>query len=70
METDDAGVNITGLTAFTVNGVSYTNVRMISNGSLILYNTTAPTTTAFYSPLSTASGGGRPLWLLLHLEET
>ena len=58
VETDDAGVNITGLTAFTVNGVSYTNVRMISNGSLILYNTTAPTTVAFYSPLSTASGGG------------
>ena len=58
VETDDAGVNITGLTAFTVNGVSYTNVRMISNGSLILYNTTAPTTNTFYSPLSTASGGG------------
>lgn len=55
---DDVGANITGLPAFTVDGVSYTNARMISNGSIILYNTTAPTTTTNYAPLSTASGGG------------
>ncbi len=55
---DDVGANITGLPAFTVDGVSYTNARMISNGSIILYNTTAPTTTSNYTPLSTASGGG------------
>ncbi len=55
---DDVAVNITGLPGFTVNGVSYTNARMGSNGWIILYNTTAPTLTGNYTPLSTASGGG------------
>ena len=55
---DDVAVNITGLPGFTVNGVSYTNARMCSNGWIILYNTTAPTLTGNYTPLSTASGGG------------
>ena len=44
---DDIGVNITGLSpGFVVNGVTYTNARMCSNGWLMLYVTTAPT--AFY----------------------
>jgi hypothetical protein len=55
---DDAAENITGLTAFTVDGINYTNARMCSNGWLILYDATAPTATTNYSPLSTASGGG------------
>lgn len=55
---DDVAVNITGLPGFTVNGVSYTNARMCSNGWIILYNTTAPLTSGNYNPLSTSSGGG------------
>jgi|GEM_PF-5952791 len=56
---DDASVNITGLTpGFTVNGVTYTNARMNSNGWLALYVTTAPTTTTSYASLSTAMTNG------------
>lgn len=55
---DDLATNITGLPAFTVNSVSYTNARMCSNGWIILYNTTAPTLTSNYAPLSSATGGG------------
>jgi len=47
---DDGSVNITGLTpGFTVNGVTYTNARMNSNGWLALYATTAPTSTTGYA---------------------
>ena len=51
---DDLGVNITGLTAFNVNGVNYTSARMCSNGWLALYATTAPASTTGYTSLSTA----------------
>lgn len=54
---DDAAVNITGLSpGFVVNGTTYTNARMCSNGWLILYTSTAPTTTTLYgTALSTAT---------------
>ena len=54
---DDAAINITGLSpGFTVNGTTYTNARMCSNGWLILYATTAPTSTGLYATaLSTAT---------------
>jgi hypothetical protein len=55
---DDVGTNITGFTGFTVNGVSYTNARMCSNGWLALYGATAPTATTNYSTLSTAMTNG------------
>ncbi|MCO5276368.1 MAG: fibronectin type III domain-containing protein [Saprospiraceae bacterium] len=55
---DEVGTNITGLTGFTVNGVSYTNARMCSNGWLALYGTTAPTATTNYTALSTAMTNG------------
>jgi hypothetical protein len=55
---DDVGTNITGFTGFTVNGVSYTNARMCSNGWLALYGATAPTATANYTALSTAMTNG------------
>jgi hypothetical protein len=51
---DDVNQNITGLTAFNVNGVNYTNFQMNSNGRLSLYTTTAPTTTGTYTPLSSS----------------
>ena len=51
---DDVFQNIPGLTAFSVNGVSYTNYQMNSNGRLSLYTATAPTTTGTYTPLSSA----------------
>ena len=56
---DDLSLNITGLSpGFTVNGVTYTNARMNSNGWLALYVTTAPTTNTSYAPLSTAMTNG------------
>jgi hypothetical protein len=56
---DDGSVNITGLTpGFTVNGVTYTNARMNSNGWLALYATTAPTSNTGYTSLSTAMTNG------------
>jgi hypothetical protein len=56
---DDGSVNITGLTpGFTVNGVTYTNARMNSNGWLALYATTAPTTSTAYTAMSTAMTNG------------
>lgn len=55
---DDSAVNITGLPAFNVNGVNYTNARMCSNGWLALYATTAPTTSGTYTPLSTSITNG------------
>ena len=54
---DDAAVNFTISPGFVVNGVTYTNVRMCSNGWLALYATTAPTATTNYTPLSTAATG-------------
>jgi len=53
---DDVNHVLTGLAAFTVNGVSYTNYQMNSNGRLSLYTTTAPTTTTNYTPLSSTTG--------------
>ena len=55
---NDVGTNITGLPGFTVNGVSYTNARMGSNGWLALYTSSAPTTNTSYNPLSTAMTNG------------
>ncbi|HRA58455.1 MAG TPA: GEVED domain-containing protein, partial [Bacteroidia bacterium] len=55
---DDMAVNITGLTGFTVNGTTYTNARMCSNGWLALYGASVPTTTGTYAPLSTAITNG------------
>ncbi|MFN8864317.1 MAG: GEVED domain-containing protein, partial [Flavobacteriales bacterium] len=56
---DDLSFNITGLSpGFTVNGTTYTNARMNSNGWLALYTATAPTSTTLYSPLSTALANG------------
>ena len=56
---DDASVNITGLApGFTVNGVTYTNARMNSNGWLALYATTPPTTSTSYNSLSTGMTNG------------
>ena len=58
---DNNVVNFTGLLtpAFVVNGSSYSNVRISSNGWVLLYNGgTAPTLGTFsYTSLSTASGG-------------
>lgn len=51
---DDAISNVTGLAAFTVNSVAYTNFNINSNGRLSLYTTTAPTATGTYTPLSSA----------------
>jgi hypothetical protein len=51
---DDVNQNLTGLPAFTVNGVSYTNYQMNSNGRVSLYTTTAPTSTTTYTPLSSS----------------
>lgn len=51
---DDVNQNLTGLTAFTINSVSYTNFQVNSNGRLSLYTSTAPTTTGTYTPLSSA----------------
>ncbi|MGK4569309.1 hypothetical protein [Flavobacterium sp. 3HN19-14] len=53
---DDVNQNITGLPGFTVNGVTYTNFQMNSNGRLVLYATTAPTTSTNYLPLSSTTG--------------
>ena len=56
---DDAAVNITGLSpGFVVDGVTYTSVRMCSNGWMALY-TTAPTSSSLYTPLSSALTNGR-----------
>ncbi len=55
---NDVGTNITGLPGFTVNGVTYTNARMGSNGWLALYTSSAPTTNTSYNPLSTAMTNG------------
>ena len=55
---DDVGTNITGFTGFTVNGVTYTNARMCSNGWLALYGATAQTTNTSYTALSTAMTNG------------
>lgn len=56
---DDLGANITNLSpGFTVNGITYTKVRMSSNGWIALYSVTAPTATTAYAPLSTAMTNG------------
>jgi len=57
MAADTYHENVTGLTGFTVNGVTYNNVRMSSNGWLVLYGATAPATTTT-TPLSTAITNG------------
>jgi hypothetical protein len=51
---DDASVNLPGALspAFTVNGTAYSNVRMNSNGWLMLYGATAPGGTGNYTVLS------------------
>jgi hypothetical protein len=54
---DQIGSNITGLPAFTVNGVPYTNARMSSNGWLALYSATAPTSNTT-APLSAGFANG------------
>ncbi len=51
---DDANSNLTGLPGFTVDGVTYTNYQVNSNGRVVLYSTTAPTATGTYSPLSSS----------------
>jgi GEVED domain/Fibronectin type III domain/Secretion system C-terminal sorting domain/Bacterial Ig-like domain (group 2) len=65
---DDIGVNITGLTAFNVNGVNYTNARMCSNGWLALYATTAPTASTTYTALSTAITNGAVIFAPLNMD--
>jgi hypothetical protein len=51
---DDGNANLTGLPGFTVNGVTYTNYQVNSNGQIRLYTTTAPTAAGIYTPLSSA----------------
>jgi hypothetical protein len=51
---DDANSNLTGLPGFTVDGVTYTNYQVNSNGRVVLYSTIAPTATGTYAPLSSA----------------
>lgn len=51
---DDVNGNITGLTAFPFAGSSYTNFQANSNGRLVLYTSTAPTTTGTSTPLSSS----------------
>jgi hypothetical protein len=55
--TDDANANLTGLPGFAVDGVTYTNYQVNSNGRIVLYSTTAPTTQGTYTPLSSAITG-------------
>ena len=58
MAADNNQQNLTMLPGFTVNGTTYTNARVSSNGWLILYGGTAPTTTTESSILSTSVTNG------------
>lgn len=55
---DNAQSNLTGLAAMTINGTSYTNARVSSNGWLVLYSSTAPTSTTESGILSTPITNG------------
>lgn len=53
---DNGQQNITGLTpGFTVNGVTYTNARMSSNGWLMLYTSAAPSSNTESGILNTST---------------
>lgn len=58
MAADNNQQNLTGLPGFTVNGVTYTNARVSSNGWIVLYGSTAPTSTTESGILATSVSNG------------
>ena len=58
MAADNNQQNLTGLPGFTVNGVTYTNARVSSNGWIVLYDATAPTSTTESGILAASVSNG------------